>query len=125
MAAVEGLLHRAVDGRGAVVTVVGPPGIGKSRLVREVTALADAEGVEAFSAVCESHTTQVPFHAVARLLRAATDIEGLDLRRPGHDCRGLLLTLIPKIYCSSRTCWASVIPTSSCRRSIRMRGDGG
>src|SRR6185437_536218 len=33
--AVEGLLDRAVDGRGAVVDVVGPPGIGKSRLVRE------------------------------------------------------------------------------------------
>ena len=36
MSAVEGLLDRAVDGHGAVVGVVGPPGIGKSRLVREV-----------------------------------------------------------------------------------------
>ena len=40
MSAVEGLLERAVDGHGAVVTVVGSPGIGKSRLVREVAALA-------------------------------------------------------------------------------------
>ncbi len=31
-----------------------------------------------FTAFCESHTTQVPFHAVARLLRAATGVEGLD-----------------------------------------------
>ncbi len=31
MSAVEGLLDRAVDGHGAVVTVVGSPGIGKSR----------------------------------------------------------------------------------------------
>ena len=36
MSAVEGLLDRAVDGHGAVVGVVGSPGIGKSRLVREV-----------------------------------------------------------------------------------------
>ena len=36
MSAVEGLLDRAVEGHGAVVGVVGPPGIGKSRLVREV-----------------------------------------------------------------------------------------
>ena len=36
MSAVEGLLDRAIDGHGAVVGVVGPPGIGKSRLVREV-----------------------------------------------------------------------------------------
>jgi class 3 adenylate cyclase len=78
MAAVEGLLERAIEGRGAVVGVVGSPGIGKSRLVREVAAMAAARGVEVFIAVCESHTNQVPFHAVARLLRAALGVEGLD-----------------------------------------------
>ena len=40
MGAVEGLLDRARQGHGAVVGVVGPPGIGKSRLVREVAAMA-------------------------------------------------------------------------------------
>ena len=35
-------------------------------------------GVEVFTAFCESHTSQVPFHAVARLLRAATGVEDLD-----------------------------------------------
>ena len=35
-------------------------------------------GVEVFTAFCESHTSQVPFHAVARLLRAAFGVEGLD-----------------------------------------------
>src|SRR5271167_3037440 len=78
LSAVEGLLDRAIDGRGAVVEVVGPPGIGKSRLVREVAAIAARRGVEVFTTFCESHTNQVPFHAVARLLRAATGIEGLD-----------------------------------------------
>ncbi|HYB38326.1 MAG TPA: adenylate/guanylate cyclase domain-containing protein [Mycobacterium sp.] len=78
MAAVEGLLDCAIDGHGAVVGVVGSPGIGKSRLVREVTAIAAARGVDVFTAFCESHTNQVPFHAVARLLRAATGVEGLD-----------------------------------------------
>ncbi len=78
MAAVEGLLERAIDGHGAVVGVVGPPGIGKSRLVREVAAMAATRHVEVFTAFCESHTSQVPFHAVARLLRAITGITGLD-----------------------------------------------
>jgi class 3 adenylate cyclase len=77
MAAAEGLLDRAVEGHGAVVGVVGPPGIGKSRLVREVSAMADSRGVQVFTTFCESHTSQVPFHAVARLLRAATGVEGL------------------------------------------------
>ena len=78
MSAVEGLLDRAIDGHGSVVGVVGSPGIGKSRLVREVTAMAAARGVEVCTAFCESHTSQVPFHAVARLLRAATGVDDLD-----------------------------------------------
>jgi class 3 adenylate cyclase len=78
MSAVEGLLERAIDGHGGVVGVVGSPGIGKSRLVREVAALAGRRGVEAFTTFCESHTNQVPFHALARLLRAGTGVEGLD-----------------------------------------------
>src|SRR6478672_6036911 len=61
-----------------LVGVVGRPGIGKSRLVREIAAMAGRRGVEVFSAFCESHTSQVPFHAVARLLRAATGVDGLD-----------------------------------------------
>ena len=61
-----------------LVGVVGSPGIGKSRLVREVSAMADAHDVDVFTAFCESHTSQVPFHAVARLLRAANGVEGLD-----------------------------------------------
>jgi class 3 adenylate cyclase len=78
MAAIEALLERAIDGHGAVVTVVGSPGIGKSRLVREASALATARRVEVFSTFCESHATDVPFRVVARLLRAATGVRGLE-----------------------------------------------
>ena len=78
MSAVEGLLDRAIDGHGGVVGVVGPPGIGKSRLVREVVAIANRRGVQVFTVFCESHTSQVPFHVVARLLRAATGVEGME-----------------------------------------------
>jgi len=78
MAAVEGLLDRAIDGHGAVVGVVGPPGIGKSRLVREVTAMAAARGVEVFTAFCESHASDIPFYVVAQVLRAANGAGDLD-----------------------------------------------
>jgi class 3 adenylate cyclase len=78
MSAVEGLLDRAIDGHGGVVGVVGSPGIGKSRLVREVAAMAGRRSVEVFTTFCESHATDVPFRVVARLLRVATGIEGLD-----------------------------------------------
>jgi hypothetical protein len=42
--------------------------------------MAATRGVEVFTVFCESHTTQVPFHAVARLLRSVTGVEGLDAR---------------------------------------------
>ncbi|MGB6763331.1 AAA family ATPase, partial [Mycobacterium sp.] len=78
MSVVAGLLKRAIGGHGAVVGVVGSAGIGKSRLVREVSAMADAHDVDVFSAFCESHTSQIPFHTVTRLLRAVTGVESLD-----------------------------------------------
>ena len=78
MSAVEGLLERAIEGHGAVVGVVGSPGIGKSRLVREVAAMATARGVDVFTAFCESHATDIAFHVVARLLRAAAGVSDLD-----------------------------------------------
>jgi class 3 adenylate cyclase len=78
LSAIESLLDRAVDGHGAVVTVVGSPGIGKSRLVREVAAIAARRGVDVFTAFCESHTSDIPFYVVARLLRAAIRVADLD-----------------------------------------------
>ncbi len=86
MAAVEGVLKRAIDGHGGVVGVVGSPGIGKGRLVREVTAMAAARGVEVFTGFCESHASEVPFGVVARLLLAVTGIKGLDSSRGTRTC---------------------------------------
>ena len=78
LATMSGVLERAVSGRGSVVTVVGSPGVGKSRLVGEAAALATGRGVEVFTAYCESHTSQVPFHVVARLLRTIFGVGDLD-----------------------------------------------
>ncbi len=88
--AVEGLLDRAIDGRGAVVAVVGPPGIGKSRLMRETVAIAAERGAEVYTAYCESHASDIPFHVVARLLRAATGVRGLDSPAARHRVRSLV-----------------------------------
>jgi class 3 adenylate cyclase len=78
LSAIESLLDRAVDGHGTVVTVVGSPGIGKSRLVRELAAIAARRDVEVFSAYSESHAVDIAFHVVARLLRSAIGVRGLD-----------------------------------------------
>ncbi len=78
MAALDAIIDRAVAGRGGVVNVIGPPGIGKSRAAREAAALADGRGVEVIWAFCESHARDVPFYTVTRLLRAALGVADLD-----------------------------------------------
>jgi class 3 adenylate cyclase len=78
MATLDAIVDRAIGGRGGVVNVVGPPGIGKSRIAREAAAPAAARGVEVFWAFCESHARDIPFYAVARLLRAGTGVADLD-----------------------------------------------
>ena len=78
LATLAAMLDRSMAGRGSVVGVVGPPGIGKTRLTAEAARLAKSLGVEVFSTFCESHATDVPFHVVARLLRATGQLGGLD-----------------------------------------------
>jgi class 3 adenylate cyclase len=90
MIAVDALLARAIDGHGGVIGLVGPPGIGKSRLVREISAMADKRGVAVYSALCESHTSDIPFHVVAQLLRATTGVADLDRSAARAQVRGLV-----------------------------------
>ncbi|ODR17110.1 ATP-binding protein [Mycolicibacterium porcinum] len=101
MALLDSALNRAIDGDGSALTVVGPPGIGKSRVAREAAGLASRRGVQVFWTFCESHARDVPFHAVARLLReriGVVDLQDDAARRaqlrqqlPGADGQDLLL----------------------------------
>ena len=78
MAALDAIAERMIGGHGGVVNVVGPPGIGKSRVAREAAALAAGRGVEVFWTFCESHARDIPFYAVTRLLRAGSGVADLD-----------------------------------------------
>ncbi len=125
MAAVGAMVERAIAGRGGVVDVVGPPGIGKSRVAREAAALAASRGVEVFWTFCESHARDVPFHAVTRLLRAGSGVADLDgeaaRERVGHVCTAPT----HRICCCLMTCSASPTPMCRCPRSTRMHAGAG
>jgi class 3 adenylate cyclase len=78
LAALAAMLDRSMRGRGSVVGLAGPAGIGKTRLIGEASQLGKSRGVEVFSTFCESHATDIPFRVVARLLRAVGQVSGLD-----------------------------------------------
>lgn len=97
---IGGILEQAIGGNGCVAAVVGPPGIGKSRTVAEAVQRATSAGLEVFSTYCESHTRDVPFHVVERLLRSVFGIndvtpevarERTRVRIPEADAEDLLL----------------------------------
>ena len=92
MAALDAMVDRTIGGRGGVVNVVGPPGIGKSRVAREAAALAAGRGVEVFWTFCESHARDVPFGAVTRLLRAGSGVADLD----GEAARARVREQVPR-----------------------------
>ena len=91
MAALDAIVERAIGGHGAVATLVGPPGIGKSRAAREAAAVAVGRGVEVFWTFCESHARDVPFHAVTRLLRTGMGVADVD----GEAARARLRVAVP------------------------------
>jgi DNA-binding CsgD family transcriptional regulator len=79
------LVTALVGGRGGVLVIEGPPGIGKSRLLTEVMALADKGGVRTLFGEAFEYQQTVPFFALfMATLRADPPVGDADaLRRLG------------------------------------------
>jgi AAA ATPase domain len=77
------LMHSAWDRclterRPHLVTVLGPPGIGKSRLCHEFTTLVAADGGRILRGRCLPYEEQVGYQAFSRLVSAVSGILGSD-----------------------------------------------
>jgi DNA-binding CsgD family transcriptional regulator len=79
------LVAALVQGRGGVLVIEGPPGIGKSRLLTELMALADKAGVRTLFGEAFEYQQTVPFFALfMATLRADPPVGDADaLRRLG------------------------------------------
>ena len=79
------LVTALVQGRGGVLVIEGPPGIGKSRLLTEVMALADKGGVRTLFGEAFEYQQTVPFFSLfMATLRADPPVGDADaLRRLG------------------------------------------
>ena len=61
---VGALIAAVAQGRGGVLVIEGPPGIGKSRLLTEVLALAEKAGVRALFGEAFEYQQTVPFFSL-------------------------------------------------------------
>lgn len=100
LSSISAMLDQAMKGKGCIVGLVGPPGIGKSRMTAEITSVAVGRSCDVFTTRCESHAKEIPFQAAAGLLRDIYAIIGLDAasaraavhgRMPAADPEDLLL----------------------------------
>ncbi len=78
LSTVAGIFDEAMNGAGSILNIVGPAGMGKSRIVRETATMAAQRDVPVFTTYCESHTSDIPFRAVSRLLRVSMGIDHMD-----------------------------------------------
>jgi predicted ATPase/class 3 adenylate cyclase len=68
-------IERVTAGRGHVVSIVGPAGVGKSRLAWELKRELLGAGVTYLEAHCLPHGSSVPFHPVVQMLEANFRLE--------------------------------------------------
>src|ERR1700760_3129712 len=82
---IDALVKALRQGRGGVLVIEGPPGIGKSRLLTELMALADKAGVRTLFGEAFEYQQTVPFFALfMATLRADPPVGDADaLRRLG------------------------------------------
>ena len=73
-----GLLAQAERGRGQVVTVVGEPGVGKSRLLYELTRSERLNGWRILGCGAVSHGLSTPYLPLVELLRRTLGVEEAD-----------------------------------------------
>ena len=67
---------QAARDTGGCVLLVGEPGIGKSRLARELRGRAREEGGDAWTMRCSAHTANTPFAPLVQFLRDAMAMVG-------------------------------------------------
>jgi DNA-binding SARP family transcriptional activator len=86
-------LDEAAAGRGRVVLLAGEAGIGKTRLLGELDALAEARGARVLSGRCVEGAGALPFQPFAEALDTYFE-EGGEL--PTAECAAALAVLVPR-----------------------------
>src|ERR1044071_1342267 len=95
LAALEAAVARADSGEGAVVLLAGESGIGKSRLIGELSERARAGGATVLTGEClELAEGELPYAPIVGALRSRGRDEVEELIGPAHD---ELARLLPEL----------------------------
>ena len=91
-----GAYDAAAGGRGGIVTVVGEPGIGKTRLLQEFAALARRRGALALFGRCLEGAWVPPYHPFVEAISGyAAQVSATRLRADLDSAAGPLAQLVP------------------------------
>lgn len=88
------LWRRAAGGEGQVLFVSGEPGVGKTRLIRELTAFVRLSGGSVWTSECYSEGTG-PYGPLSQLIRGLLQ-DDIDIQLPDYVLSDLL-TLVPDL----------------------------
>lgn len=96
LAALQALLHKARDGSGSLVEVVGEAGLGKTRLIQEL--VAGAESFQVLTTTCVAYQALTPYFPFRSLLRQASGIpDGASKAACGAALLALLTSRMPEL----------------------------
>lgn len=74
-ALVQEISAKALSGQGQLLSVTGPAGIGKTRLVGEVRSAWDEHGCQTYAGACESHGVNIPYLPWVELMTRFFDLQ--------------------------------------------------
>jgi len=75
LARLESALDSVLQGRAQVIDIVGEAGVGKSRLITELTAHAHTRGFAIYGAACSASGTTTPYFVWKPICRALLDLD--------------------------------------------------
>ncbi|MBI3763786.1 MAG: serine/threonine-protein kinase PknK, partial [Chloroflexi bacterium] len=95
LAQAKAIWHRAASGEAQLLLVSGEPGIGKTRLVREIATFAEVSGALALAGECYAEGG-APYGPVAQMIQGALEGEGKTVALPALVLADLI-TLVPAL----------------------------
>ena len=99
-----------------LVSVIGPPGIGKSRLAQELTDRVEQKGARALLGRCLPYEEQTPYRAFGQIVRRAAGIfenDGVE------EARRKLATFVEALFPETESAETVRLPLARARARLR------